>query len=89
MPISKPGKDSTNPSNYRPLVLTSVRMVYVRLLDFFDQKGTLSTLQCGGRAKRRTIDYLLTLKVTVRKAQANSEQVVSMFFDMEKAYVLT
>ena len=64
-------------------------MVNVRLLDFFEQKGTLSTLQCGGRAKRTTIDHLLSLEATVRKAQANSEHVVSIFFDMEKAYNLT
>ena len=65
------------------------RMVNVRLLDFFYQKGTLSTLKRGGRAKQTTIDHLLSLEATVRKAQANSEQVVSVFFDMEKAYSLT
>ena len=65
------------------------RMVDVGLLDFFKQKGTLSTLQCGGRTKRTTIDHLLSLEATVRKAQANSEHVVSIFFDMEKAYDLT
>ena len=48
--ISKPGKDPTNPSNYSPIALISVLckvmgiMVNVRLLHFFDQKGTLSTL---------------------------------------------
>ena len=86
--------DLTKPSNYRPIALTSVickameRMVNVRLLDFFEQNGILSTLQCGGRTKRTTIDYLLSLGDTVRKAQANSEQVVSIFFDIENAYDL-
>ena len=61
----------------------------VRLLDFFDQKGTLSTLQYGGRAKRTTIDDLLSLEATVRKGQANSVQFVSIFFNMEKAHNLT
>ena len=42
IPIAKPDKDPTNPSNYRPNALTSVlcktmeRMVNVRLLDFFE-----------------------------------------------------
>ena len=63
-------------------------MINARLLDSFDQKGTLSTPQCGGRAKQRTVDDLLSLEVTVKKAQANSEQVVSIFFDMEKAFDL-
>ena len=31
----------------------------------------------------------MSLEATVRKAQANSEQVVSTFFDMGKAYDLT
>ena len=65
------------------------RMVNVKLLDFFEQKGTLSTLQCGGRAKRTTIDHLFSLEAIVRKAQANSEQFVSNFFDIEKSYDLT
>ena len=66
--------------------LYSSKHLTTRLLDFFDQKRTL---QGGGRAKQTTIDHLLSLEATVRKAQANSEQVVSIFFDMEKAYDLT
>ena len=31
----------------------------------------------------------MSLETTVRKAQANSDQVVSIFFDVEKAYDLT
>ena len=61
------------------------RMVNVRLLDFFEKKGTLLTLQCGGRAKRTTIEHLFSMEAKVRKAQANREQVVSIFFDMEKS----
>ena len=70
--ISKPGKVPTIPSSYRPTALTTVlnkwmeRMIDVRLLDFFDQKGTLSSLQCWDRAKQTTIDHLLSLEATVR-----------------------
>ena len=64
-------------------------MLKVTLLDFFDQKGTLSTLQCGGRAKRTTIDHLLSLEATKRKAQTNIEQVVLIFFEMKKTYDLS
>ena len=73
------------PSNYRPSVLCKVleRLVNVRLLKFLDLKGTLSLLECGSRAKRTTVDHLLSLKATVRKVQANSEQLVSIFFDIE------
>ena len=34
------------------------------------------------------MDPLLSLETTVRKAQANDEKIVSIFFDMEKAYDL-
>ena len=67
IPISKPGEDPTNPSNYRPIAKTSVqckvmeRMLNLRLLDFFDQKGALLAPQCGGSAKRTTIGHLLSL----------------------------
>ena len=43
IPISKPGKDPTNPSSYHPIALTSVlrkimeRMINVRLSDFLEQ----------------------------------------------------
>ena len=52
----------------------------------FNQNGTLSTLQCGGRAKSTTIYHLLSLEATISTAQANGAQVLSIFFDMEKAY---
>ena len=42
-----------------------------------------------GKAKRATIDNLLSPKATVRKAQANNEQVLSILSGMEKAYDLT
>ena len=61
----------------------------VKLMDFSEQKGTLSPLQWGGKAKRTTVDHLLSLEATVRKAQANTEDVASIFFDIEKTYDLT
>ena len=88
-------KIPTNTSNYRSIGLRNVpcramqRMINVKLLDFFDQKRTMLSLQCCGRAKRTIIDHLLSLEATVRKTQTNNEQVVSIFFDMEKAYNLT
>ena len=75
--ISKPVKEPTNPSKCRPIALTSfickiteIR-VNVKLLDFFDQKGTFLTLHSGGGAKRTTIYHLLSLEATVRMVQAN------------------
>ena len=79
-----------NSSNYRPIALESVlykvmeRMVNVKLLEFFYLKGTLSKLQCGSRAKKTFIDHVLSLEATVRKAEVNSELIVSIFFNMKK-----
>ena len=64
-------------------------MVNVKLLEFSDQKGTPSTLHLWRQSQRTTIDHLLSLEATVRKAQANSERGVSISFDMEKASDLT
>ena len=64
------------------------RMVNVRLLDFFDQIETLPSLQCGGRAQLTFVDHILSLEAAVRKAQPNSEQIVSIFY-LEKAHYLT
>ena len=95
IPIPKPNKCHTNPTNYRPIALTSVlckimeRMVNVRLQEYLEMKNILSQYQCGGRPKRSTIDQLISLESIVRKAQANNEYLVSIFFDMEKAYDLT
>ena len=95
IPISKPGKYPTNPSKYKPNAIKSDQcrvkkgMVNVSLLDLFAWKGTPSTLQCRDRAERKTIDNFLSLEATVRTTQANSEQIVSIFFDMEKSYDLT
>ena len=82
-----------NSSCYRPVALPSVlsevekRMVNERLLEFFDQKGTLSTLQGGGRAKRATVDHLMSLETTVGKAQASRIHLLrlgkSIKFNME------
>jgi len=95
IPIPKPDKDPANPSNYRPIALTSAlcktleRMVNTRLIEYLEQNNTLSNLQCGGRKKRSTIDHLIALETAIRKAQANNEEIVSIFFDMEKAYDMT
>ena len=52
----------------------------VKVLNFFDQKGTLTTLQSGSRAKQTTNAHLLSLEVAVGKTkQTNSDQVLSSF----------
>ena len=79
VPIHKPGKDHTDTINYRPIPLTSCvcktleRMVNNRLTCFLETNNLLTNFQCGFR-KNRFI---------------NNQHVVSVFFDLEKAYDTT
>ena len=60
IPIPKPGKDHSEPSNYRPIALTSCvcktmeRMINARLVWFLESNGLLSNIQCGFRQGRST-----------------------------------
>ena len=95
IPIPKPGKDSSNPLNYRPIALTSVlckifeRMVNARLLETLELNRLLSPIQCGGRRNRSCLDLLTVLENQVRTAFSKQEHLVSVFFDIEKAYDTT
>ena len=48
--------------------------------------GKIAAVQCGCRRKRSTVDHLVRLETVVRRAFAHSEHVVSVFFDLKKAY---
>lgn len=92
VPIPKPGKDHTQPSNYRPIALTSnlckimERMVMSRLVYVIERDNILSPYQSGFRKGRNTMDSVLCLESEIRKAQVNKEALVGVFFDVEKAY---
>ena len=92
IPIPKPGKDSKNPNNYRPIALTSClcktmeRMVNARLTYCLETNGCLSDEQCGFRKGRSTTDHLVRFETFIREAFAQDKHVVAIFFDLEKAY---
>ena len=46
-------------------------------------------IQCGFRKNRSTVDQLVRLETYIRDAFVNKEHVVSIFFDLEKAYDTT
>ena len=60
IPIPKPGKDPTNPGNYRPIALTSClcktfeRLVNCRLVWFLEKNKILTEYQSGFRKSRST-----------------------------------
>jgi potassium voltage-gated channel Eag-related subfamily H protein 8 len=95
IPIPKPGKDHSDPGNYRPIALTSClcktmeRMVYERLYWKLEEVGGLAATQCGFRKQRSTVDHLVRLESFIRDAFINKEHVVAVLFDLEKAYDTT
>ena len=95
IPIPKPGKDNTDPFNYRPIALTSClcktleRMINTRLIWFLESNGLNTNFQCGFRSKRSTVDHLVRLETFVREAFIKKEHLTAVFFDLEKAYDTT
>ena len=95
IPLPKPGKDPSNPSSYRPIALTSCicktmeRMINKRLVWYLESNKIITKYQCGFRKARCTTDHLIRLEAYLRDAFLKGEHVVSVFFDLEKAYDTT
>ena len=95
IPIPKPGKDTTNPANYRPIDLTSCicktmeRKFNDRLVWFLEKNKLIATVQSGFRKQRGTLDHLVRFETFIREAFIKKEYVVSVFFDFESAYDTT
>ena len=89
IPIPKPGKDHTNPTNYRPIALTSClckifeKILNTRLVWFLEQNKILTPEQSSFR-KQRTIHHLVRLEAYIRDAFAHKQHVVAVFFDRNK-----
>ena len=95
IPIPKPGKDSSDPNNYRPVALTSClcktleRMVNTRLVWFLERNNLIVHVQSGFHRQRGTVGHLVHFKTFIGEAFINKQHVVSVFFDLESAYDTT
>ena len=95
IPIPKPGKDHSDPSNYRPIALTSClcklmeKLVNKRLTWFLEINKYLTPYQSGFRKNRSTYDNLTRLETFIRQAFIRKEHVTVIFFDLEKAFDTT
>ena len=95
VPALKPGKNPELTHSYRPIALTSCvcklfeRMVNNRLVWFLESKNLLSNRQFGFRKNKSTLDPLLMLSREIQNAFAIQNEVVGVFFDLEKAYDTT
>ena len=64
-------------------------MINDRLVWYLENNDILTDIQCGFRKHRSTIDHLVRLESFIRDAFLNKQEVVSIFFDLEKAYDTT
>jgi len=49
-----------------------------------EKRGMLESFQSGFRKGRNTMDSVLRLETDIRKAQANKESVITVFFTLKK-----
>ncbi|GBN76895.1 putative RNA-directed DNA polymerase from transposon X-element [Araneus ventricosus] len=85
IPILKPGKDATDPMNYRPIALTSClsktleRMINVRLVYELETQNLIPMHQSDFRKGRSTLDNAIYLETQIRNAFVRKAHLVSFF----------
>lgn len=95
VPIAKPGKDKTQPINYRPIALSNTlskimeKIINKRLNWFLENKNIFNNNQCGFRNGRSTNDQILKITNEIQIAFNNNQHLLAIFFDIEKAYDTT
>jgi len=92
IPVPKPGKDTSDPFNYRPIALTSCickvmeRMINSRLVWYLERNKLISAMQSGFRKQRSTTDHLVRLESFVREAFAQRQHAVGVFFWLRELF---
>ena len=92
IPLQKPGKDRRNPSNYRPIALTSCfgkifeRMVGKRLAWYLEENKLISKYQSGFRKYHTTYDHIIRLETDIRKGFKYKKHTTAVFLDISRAY---
>jgi Reverse transcriptase (RNA-dependent DNA polymerase)/Endonuclease-reverse transcriptase len=94
IPIPKPGKDHSNPSNYRPISLLSSiskvfeKIILKRLQDFISANNILPDHQFGFRMAHSTSHQLrrVVRHVKGRREPPLSESTGMLLLDVEKAF---
>lgn len=95
VPILKNGKDPKCTKNYRPIALTNClckvmeRMINKRIIWWMETLGKFNVYQSGFRKNRSTADNICLLESEMMEAFTRQEYLVSIFFDLEKAYDTT
>ena len=61
-------------------------MINDRLVWYLEDNNILADIQCGFRKRKSKLDHLVRLESFIRDAFLNKQEVVSIFFDLDKAY---
>ena len=94
IPVPKPGKDNTDPTNYRPIALTSClcktleRMINARLVYFLESNNLITPLQSGFQHGRSTTDHLVRFETFIRNAFIKKEHLVPVFLTWKRPMTL-
>ena len=65
------------------------RMINARLMWSLESQGLLSEKQCGFRKNHSTLDHLVRFETFIINAFVKNTHVLTIFFDLEKAYDTT
>ena len=90
-PVFKKG-DATNPSNYRPISVTSAiskvfeKIISTQLADYLEINNLLSCNQFGYRKQRSTEDAIVKLVEDSKNALNQKRHVAVIFLDLSKAF---
>lgn len=95
IPIPKPNKPKMQPSSYRPISLTNTscklmeKIVNKRLIHTIEERNLLYKHQNGFRKNRSALDSIVALETEIHEAFASKQELLAIFFDLEKAYDTT
>ena len=65
------------------------RMINCRLVWYLESHKLLTDVQCGFRSRRSMVDHLVRFEMFCREAFIHNQQLVLVFFNLEKAYDTT
>ena len=91
-PILKPGKNAKEPTNYRPISLTSnlgkilETIVNNRLTNYLETNNIINKQQSGFRNNRQTLDHILRLTNDIENCKREGKINLAVFFDMRKCF---
>jgi hypothetical protein len=84
IPVLKPVTDRSQTTGY--LCKTVQRMVNSRLIWVLESRNLLSGAHCRFRHHRSALDHVVNLEYRIQNAFQLSQYLVTVFFDLQKAY---